>query len=97
MLAEGIERGETRLAPDGPFSLEDGQLSALGHVERALAADGDLVLARRCAALIYALGRQEQRWHPTKDWPVCSLPMRVYRLTVSCTASAAIGQRPKGF
>ena len=65
VLAEGIERGgdgELLHQEMGRFLWEDGQAQrALGHVERALAADGDLVLARRYAALIYsALGRQEE-------------------------------------
>lgn len=65
VLAEGIELGgDGALLHQemGRFLWEDGQAQrALGHVESALAADGDLVLARRYAALIYsALGRQEE-------------------------------------
>ena len=65
MLAEGIERSESGALLHqemGRFLWEDGQTQrALDHVERALAVDADLVLARRYAALIYsALGRQEK-------------------------------------
>lgn len=46
----------------GRFAWEDGQVErALEHVERALALDADLVLARRYVALIYsALGRYDE-------------------------------------
>mgnify|MGYP001438772708 FL=1 len=65
VLAEGIERSESGALLHqemGRFLWEDGQTQrALNHVERALAVDADLVLARRYAALIYsALGRQEK-------------------------------------